>query len=59
MKAIAEANSLTLDFVREGANHTIYRIGDRQIPVGRHTEIPENTARKMLKQARAATREEQ
>lgn len=49
---IAESKNLTLEFVRHGANHDIYRIGDRAFPVGRHGDIPEQTALGTIREAR-------
>lgn len=54
LAAIAKANGLSLELELEGGNHTIYRIGTETIPVGRHKEIPEPTARAILKAAREA-----
>lgn len=48
---LAKAKGVELVFVREGGNHTIYRVGAKKFSVGRHNDIPENTARKILKQA--------
>ena len=36
-------------FIREGGNHDIYRRGQEQEAVVRHAEIPEMTARKIIK----------
>lgn len=36
-------------FVRNGANHDIYKRGDVIEPIERHKEIPERLARKILK----------
>jgi len=38
-------------FLREGGKHEIWTNGDDQIPVPRHREINENTARGILKRA--------
>lgn len=48
LTAIAADKGYTLDLVREGGNHTIYRIGPSQFPVGRHNDVPEMTARKTI-----------
>ncbi|MGQ0625551.1 MAG: type II toxin-antitoxin system HicA family toxin [Sporichthyaceae bacterium] len=55
LNEIARAKGFdSLTFVREGGNHTIFAIGAVRIPVARHTEIPENTARKIIDAAHAA-----
>jgi len=36
-------------FEREGSNHTIYTNGKDKEPIGRHTEIPELLALKIIK----------
>jgi predicted RNA binding protein YcfA (HicA-like mRNA interferase family) len=36
-------------FDRAGSNHDIYTNGKRSEPVGRHTEIDEDLAKKILK----------
>ena len=38
-------------FKREGGNHEIWTNGVHTLPVPRHTEIEENTAKAMLKKA--------
>jgi mRNA interferase HicA len=38
-------------FVRQGGEHEIYRVGNKQIAVPRHREINEITARNILKTA--------
>lgn len=40
----ARSRGLTLEQVREGANHSILRVGDYEFPVPRHSEINEYTA---------------
>lgn len=37
--------------VRQGANHTIYRLGTTMIPIPRHREIGEGLARAIFKEA--------
>jgi len=49
---IAESKNLKLELVRHGGNHDIYQIGDEPFPVGRHADIPEQTARITIKNAR-------
>lgn len=51
LKDTAKNNGLKLEFIREGANHSLYRIGNWEFPVARHTEINENTARDTIKRA--------
>lgn len=36
-------------YLRAGSNHDIYTDGKRSEPIGRHTEIDENLAKKILK----------
>ncbi len=36
---------------KEGGNHSIFFKGSLKVPVPRHPEIPENTARSIRKQA--------
>ncbi|MQY17765.1 type II toxin-antitoxin system HicA family toxin [Nocardia macrotermitis] len=50
LRDIANSRGLTLDLVRRGGNHDIYRIGSVQFPVGRHADIPEPTARRIIKE---------
>ena len=40
--------------VREGANHTIYRINGTKVSIPRHKEINELTAQGILKDAKEA-----
>lgn len=47
---IAREQGETLEEVREGGSHTIYRVGPKQFPVPRHNEINELTAKSILKQ---------
>jgi hypothetical protein len=48
---IAKSKDLKLEFVRHGGNHDMYQIGNEQFPVGRHADIPEQTARITIKNA--------
>lgn len=41
---------------REGGNHTVYVINGRRIPIPRHNEIAEGTARAIIRQAEEATK---
>lgn len=38
-------------FLRQGGNHEIWTNGDHQVPVPRHKEVNEFTARGILKKA--------
>lgn len=40
--------------VREGGEHTIYRVGDKQVSVPRHREINELTAKGIIRNAENA-----
>lgn len=40
---------MTLEQVREGANHTIFSVGGFIFPVPRHTEINDHTAQGILR----------
>ena len=50
IREAAESKGMTLDFVRRGGKHDIYRVGSFQFPIGRHADIPELTARKTIKE---------
>lgn len=50
LKAIAKAKDRELEFVREGGDHSVYRVGTYQFPVARHREIPEQTAKGTIRQ---------
>ncbi|MYI56668.1 MAG: type II toxin-antitoxin system HicA family toxin [Acidimicrobiia bacterium] len=52
LRAIATSADLVLDFVREGANHEIWRIGNERIVIPRHREVNERTADGILRRAR-------
>ncbi len=51
-KIAAQAKQAGVDWSvkREGANHTVYQLGDLTIPVPRHNEIGEKLAAEILKQ---------
>lgn len=49
LTAAARAQGVTFALVREGGNHTVYSFGGKMIPIGRHVEIPERTARGILR----------
>ena len=52
LRAIAASADLALDFVREGANHEIWKIGNERIVIPRHREVNERTAGDILRRAR-------
>ena len=52
LESAAKAKGLSLDLVRHGANHDIYRVGAYQFPVTRHAEITERTARATIRKVR-------
>ena len=49
----AQAQQVSFAFVREGANHTVYRFGGRNVIIPRHSEIVERTAQAILKEVGA------
>ncbi len=49
IKRAAEANEVDFRLVREGGKHSIYRYGTDQVTIPRHREIPELTARGILR----------
>jgi hypothetical protein len=51
LQTLAKTRGLDFELVRHGANHDIYRLGELQIPIGRHPDIPEPTARRIIKEA--------
>lgn len=54
LREVATSKDEELLLVREGARHTIYRVGDRQVSVPRHREINDLTAQGILKAAEGA-----
>jgi hypothetical protein len=46
---MAKACELSLDEVREGRAHTIFKVGAAQFSVPRHVEINEVTARSIMR----------
>jgi mRNA interferase HicA len=48
IREIARAKGLTVE-AREGAGHTVVRVGDAQTTIPRHSEINELTARGILR----------
>ena len=49
IRICAHANGLEREQLREGANHTIFGVGDFEFPVPRHSEVNEYTARAIMK----------
>jgi mRNA interferase HicA len=49
LEAIAAAKDLSLEFIRQGGSHTIYRIGSQNVAIARHREIPEQTALRIIR----------
>lgn len=45
LAAIAEEKGMTLELVRHGGNHDLFRVGGYTFPVARHSDVPELTAR--------------
>jgi len=39
IKAAADSRSIELSFLRHGAGHDIWRLGTKNIPIPRHTEL--------------------
>ena len=53
---VAKAAGTTIDFVREGGGHSVYRIIGANIIIPRHREITERTAKSIIKQAEQEAR---
>ena len=51
IERMAKAGGTDMALVREGASHTIFRVGTAVFPIPRHSEINERTAQSILKQA--------
>ena len=49
LKKLAQIGPLEL--IREGANHTLYRVNGNPVTIPRHREINELTAKAILKDA--------
>ena len=49
LKRLAQIGQLGL--IREGANHTLYRVNGNPVTIPRHREINELTAKAILKDA--------
>lgn len=50
----SQLKSLGFRILREGGNHTIWTNGTKNIPVPRHNEINELTAKSIIKSAKGA-----
>ncbi len=48
--AAAKAKGLAWEIDREGANHTIYRLGNQKVTVARHKELGNRYAETVYKQ---------
>jgi hypothetical protein len=46
----AKAKAVSWVLYGEGANHSIYLLGGKRIPIGRHTEIDDLLAEKLFKE---------
>lgn len=51
LEEIAASKSLTFEFHREGREHSVYRLGTQNVAIGRHREIPEQTANRIIRDA--------
>jgi hypothetical protein len=49
IRSAAQPMGHDVDVVREGAKHTIFRVGSVEFPVPRHSEINEYTAQAIMK----------
>lgn len=49
IREAARSRQLALDELREGAQHSIFQVGDFSFAVPRHTEINEHTAQGIMK----------
>lgn len=57
LRATAKAQGASVDLIREGGAHTVYRVRHANIVVPRHREIGERLAAAIIKQAEAAAKE--
>ncbi|MFT3716803.1 MAG: hypothetical protein QM774_12930 [Gordonia sp. (in: high G+C Gram-positive bacteria)] len=46
----AKAAGIPWEVEREGGNHTIYRLGDQKVTIGRHNELGNRYAETVYKQ---------
>ena len=51
LRDIAKSAGVDFVFVRPGSDHDQYRIGEQLVPIPRHREIVERTARGIIKDA--------
>jgi predicted RNA binding protein YcfA (HicA-like mRNA interferase family) len=51
---IAEDKEATLEFVRHGGSHDVYRLRGEVLVIPRHRELKEGTARSIIRQAEEA-----
>lgn len=49
----ADKQGVTFSFLREGASHSIYSFGGRNVAIPRHAEINEITAKSILRKVGA------
>jgi mRNA interferase HicA len=54
LRAISSEAGTEAVFLREGANHELWKIAGERIVIPRHREINERTARSIIEQARRA-----
>lgn len=54
LRRIAKEKRATLEFVRHGGNHDHYQIRKTRLIVPRHREVPEHTARGIIRTAKGA-----
>lgn len=54
LRQIAANKDADLVLARQGANHEIYNLRDVSLPVPRHREIAEGTAKALIKAAEGA-----
>lgn len=55
-RKVAAAKGHTFELAREGANHSVFTVAGQRIPVPRHNEINEHTARGILAAVTEATK---
>ena len=55
LRVIAKAADTEFAFIREGANHEIWTIGDERLVIPRHRDINERTAAGIIKRAEEVT----
>ena len=54
LASIGKSKNLELKLVRHGSGHDFYQLGEAVLIIGRHTDVPEYTAKITLKTARNA-----